>query len=50
MPYGLREGTHVDPDGNVIRFASVIPAAHADEFRPPATSTHHDDEEPRGDL
>jgi DNA-binding MarR family transcriptional regulator/predicted enzyme related to lactoylglutathione lyase len=24
MPYGLREGSHVDPDGNVIRFGSPI--------------------------
>ena len=22
MPYGLREGSHVDPDGNLIRFGS----------------------------
>jgi DNA-binding MarR family transcriptional regulator len=22
MPYGLREGSHIDPDGNVIRFGS----------------------------
>ena len=21
-PYGLREGSHVDPDGNLIRFGS----------------------------
>jgi DNA-binding MarR family transcriptional regulator/catechol 2,3-dioxygenase-like lactoylglutathione lyase family enzyme len=24
MPYGLREGSHVDPDGNLIRFGSPI--------------------------
>ncbi len=24
MPYGLREGSHTDPDGNVIRFGSPI--------------------------
>jgi catechol 2,3-dioxygenase-like lactoylglutathione lyase family enzyme len=23
-PYGLREGSHVDPDGNVIRFGSPV--------------------------
>jgi hypothetical protein len=23
--YGKREGSHVDPDGNVIRFGSPIP-------------------------
>jgi hypothetical protein len=22
MPYGLREGSHTDPDGNLIRFGS----------------------------
>lgn len=26
MPYGLREGSHVDPDGNLIRFGSPSPA------------------------
>lgn len=25
-PYGLREGVHIDPDGNVIRFGSPAPA------------------------
>jgi hypothetical protein len=25
--YGLREGRHVDPDGNVIRYGSPLPAA-----------------------
>ena len=24
MPYGLREGSHVDPDGNLIRFGSPV--------------------------
>jgi len=24
MPWGMREGTHVDPDGNVIRFGSPL--------------------------
>jgi hypothetical protein len=24
-PYGLREGGHVDPDGNIIRFGSPMP-------------------------
>jgi catechol 2,3-dioxygenase-like lactoylglutathione lyase family enzyme len=24
MPYGLREGSHVDPDGNLIRFGSSV--------------------------
>jgi uncharacterized glyoxalase superfamily protein PhnB len=24
-PYGLREGSHIDPDGNLIRFGSPIP-------------------------
>jgi uncharacterized glyoxalase superfamily protein PhnB len=23
--YGLREGAHVDPDGNLLRFGSPIP-------------------------
>ena len=27
--YGLREGRHVDPDGNVIRFGSPVPDPHA---------------------
>jgi predicted enzyme related to lactoylglutathione lyase len=27
-PYGLREGAHVDPDGNLIRFGSRLPAAN----------------------
>lgn len=26
-PYGLREGSHVDPDGNLIRFGSPIPGS-----------------------
>ncbi len=25
MPYGLREGSHRDPDGNLIRFGSPVP-------------------------
>lgn len=24
-PYGLREGSHLDPDGNLIRFGSPMP-------------------------
>jgi hypothetical protein len=24
-PYGLREGVHVDPDNNIIRFGSPMP-------------------------
>lgn len=24
-PWGLREGTHVDPDGNLIRYGSPLP-------------------------
>jgi len=24
-PYGLREGAHVDPDGNLLRFGSWLP-------------------------
>jgi hypothetical protein len=24
MPYRLREGSHIDPDGNVIRFGSPM--------------------------
>jgi hypothetical protein len=24
-PYGLREGSHTDPNGNLIRFGSPIP-------------------------
>jgi hypothetical protein len=24
-PYGLREGAHIDPDGNLIRFGSTMP-------------------------
>jgi hypothetical protein len=23
-PYGMREGSHVDPDGNLIRFGSPM--------------------------
>ncbi len=26
-PYGLREGAHVDPDGNLLRFGSWLPGA-----------------------
>lgn len=26
-PYGLREGGHVDPDGNALRFGSPLPSA-----------------------
>ena len=25
--YGLREGAHVDPDGNLLRFGSPLPSA-----------------------
>lgn len=24
MPWGIHEGTHIDPDGNVLRFGSAI--------------------------
>ena len=27
MPYGIREGSHIDPDGNLIRFGSPVGAA-----------------------
>jgi catechol 2,3-dioxygenase-like lactoylglutathione lyase family enzyme len=27
--YGLREGSHVDPDGNLIRFGAPLPAETA---------------------
>jgi DNA-binding MarR family transcriptional regulator/catechol 2,3-dioxygenase-like lactoylglutathione lyase family enzyme len=27
-PYGLREGAHIDPDGNLIRFGSPLPEQH----------------------
>jgi DNA-binding MarR family transcriptional regulator len=30
-PYGLREGSHVDPDGNLIRFGSPAPDANGDQ-------------------
>jgi predicted enzyme related to lactoylglutathione lyase len=26
-PYGLREGAHVDPDGNALRYGSPLPLA-----------------------
>ncbi|WP_029430975.1 VOC family protein [Blastococcus sp. URHD0036] len=26
-PWGVREGAHVDPDGNLLRFGSPIPSA-----------------------
>ncbi len=29
MPYGLREGSHIDPDGNEIRFGSEVAEAPA---------------------
>ena len=25
--YGMREGAHVDPDGNLLRFGSPLPSA-----------------------
>lgn len=28
-PYGMREGSHIDPDGNLIRFGSPIGSEHA---------------------
>ena len=27
MPYGVREGSHIDPDGNLIRFGSPVESA-----------------------
>jgi Ser/Thr protein kinase RdoA (MazF antagonist) len=32
-PYKLREGSHVDPDGNLIRFGSPMPAQPAERLR-----------------
>jgi Ser/Thr protein kinase RdoA (MazF antagonist) len=32
-PYQLREGSHVDPDGNLIRFGSPMPARPAERLR-----------------
>ena len=29
-PYGLREGSHADPDGNLIRFGSPVPDSNGD--------------------
>jgi predicted enzyme related to lactoylglutathione lyase len=26
--YGIREGSHVDPDGNLLRFGSPLPSPH----------------------
>lgn len=26
-PYGIREGAHVDPDGNLLRFGSPLPSS-----------------------
>jgi Ser/Thr protein kinase RdoA (MazF antagonist) len=32
-PYELREGSHVDPDGNLIRFGSPMPSRPAERLR-----------------
>src|ERR1700733_2264517 len=32
-PYELREGSHVDPDGNLIRFGSPMPSQTAERLR-----------------
>jgi Phosphotransferase enzyme family len=32
-PYQLREGSHVDPDGNLIRFGSPMPSQPAERLR-----------------
>jgi Ser/Thr protein kinase RdoA (MazF antagonist) len=32
-PYKLREGSHIDPDGNVIRFGSPMPGKPAERLR-----------------
>lgn len=32
-PYKLREGSHVDPDGNLIRFGSLMPSRPAERLR-----------------
>jgi Ser/Thr protein kinase RdoA (MazF antagonist) len=32
-PYQLREGSHVDPDGNLIRFGSPMPSRPAERLR-----------------
>jgi Ser/Thr protein kinase RdoA (MazF antagonist) len=32
-PYKLREGSHVDPDGNLLRFGSAIPSQPAERLR-----------------
>ena len=32
-PYELREGSHVDPDGNLIRFGSPMPSQRAERLR-----------------
>jgi Ser/Thr protein kinase RdoA (MazF antagonist) len=32
-PYKLREGSHVDPDGNLIRFGSLMPGRPAERLR-----------------
>jgi len=32
-PYKLRQGSHVDPDGNVIRFGSPMPSQAAERLR-----------------
>jgi Ser/Thr protein kinase RdoA (MazF antagonist) len=32
-PYRLREGSHIDPDGNVIRFGSPMPSQPAERVR-----------------
>jgi Ser/Thr protein kinase RdoA (MazF antagonist) len=32
-PYRLREGSHVDPDGNLIRFGSPVPSQPAERLR-----------------
>lgn len=39
-PYKLREGAHVDPDGNLIRFGSPMPARPAERLRAHLEARH----------